>query len=762
MSRSFLVLLPVLVLWAVLGCFAPTHTAATSKTNYPIAKPNCVDHCGNVSIPFPFGLTPDCYLNEDFLINCSTSTNGSRKPLLRQSNIDIITISVEGQLSAMNLVARTCDKDDLSAWVSFSLSKFYINQTANKFVAVGCNTIAIISGEEGEKSYQTGCIASCNRFQDVVNGNCNGIGCCQTTDMPILSSSVNLKLQNMTRNQYIVEEDDAVYCSYAFVVKKDEFNFSSNMLTKKWQGEKLPLVIDWMVSKDKCNSSSVCKGNTTCENYPGPDGGYRCYCNKGYQGNPYLHPGCLDIDECGDDGQNNCTSKNATCLNTLGGYNCTCKEGYIGDGKVGCQLPIKDECKDNGKGCHSSSRVNMISLGAALGTIMLLVICFSLYLAYRQRKSVQMREKFFRDNGGMILQQRIAQGGASSGTTRIFTAEELKKATNNYDQTRIIGQGGFGIVYRGHLFDGRIIAVKKAKMMDPTQVEQFINEVIVLSQINHRNIVKLFGCCLETEIPLLVYEFISNGTLSEHLHNKDKASSLPWSTRLRIATETAEVLSYLHSAASPPIIHRDVKSVNILLDDDYTARVSDFGASRLVPQDQTQLTTMVQGTFGYLDPEYLQTNHLTEKSDVYSFGVVLVELLTSRRALSFDGPEKERHLSQYFLSLLKENQLFKIVDAKIVCEENTVELQEVALLAKRCLNVKGEDRPTMKEIAVELSGLRRAAKHPWTNNLEISIESEALLTEQPIPFGYDATFSITTTEYDSLKHHMELPAAAGR
>nr|GMD51053.1 putative wall-associated receptor kinase-like 16 [Ipomoea batatas] len=145
----------------------------------------------------------------------------------------------------------------------------------------------------------------------------------------------------------------------------------------------------------------------------------------------------------------------------------------------------------------------------------------------------------------------------------------------------------------------------------------------------------------------------------------------------------------------------------------------------------------------------MQTNHLTEKSDVYSFGVVLVELLTSRRALSFDGPEKERHLSQYFLSLLKENQLFKIVDAKIVCEENTVELQEVALLAKRCLNVKGEDRPTMKEVAVELSGLRRAAKHPWTNNLEISIESEALLTEQPIPFGYDATFM----EERSLSDH---------
>nr|GMD57779.1 putative wall-associated receptor kinase-like 16 [Ipomoea batatas] len=512
------------------------------------------------------------------------------------------------------------------------------------------------------------------------------------------------------------------------------------------------MVVDWVIFNDTCsNSSSTCQGNTTCVPFEGPDYGYRCACEKGYEGNPYLYPGCLDIDECSN-GENPC-SKNATCFNTLGSYSCHCNEGYRDDDNGGCELLIKDECRENGKGCHSC---------ATLGTIMLLVICFSLYLAYRQRKSVQRREIFFRDNGGMILQKRIDQGSASSGTTRIFTAEELKKATNNYDQSRIIGQGGFGIVYRGHLLDGRIVAVKKAKMMDPTQVEQFINEVIVLSQINHRNIVKLFGCCLDTEIPLLVYEFISNGTLSEHLHDKDKASKIPWSTRLRIATETAEVLSYLHSAASPPIIHRDVKSVNILLDDDYTARVSDFGASRLVPQDQTELTTMVQGTFGYLDPEYLQTNHLTEKSDVYSFGVVLVELLTSRRALSFEGPEKERHLSQYFLSMLKENQLFKILDAKIVYEENTEELQEVALLAKRCLNVKGEDRPAMKEVAVELSGLRRAAKHPWTNNLETSIESEALLTAQPIPFGYNATFSISTSEYDSLKHHMELPTTAGR
>nr|GLL40458.1 wall-associated receptor kinase 5-like [Ipomoea trifida] len=532
---------------------------ATSESNYPIAKPNCDDHCGNVTIPFPFGLTQGCYLNSAFLINCNTTTNGSRKPFLRDSDIEVKTISVEGQLSVMNSVAESCDEEVPYSWAWIRFANFYVNQTANKFVAVGCNTIATVAGyDNDERSYQT---ASCRRLEDVVNQTCSGIGCCETTDIPILARNINFTLKSMTLNQYT---DKVLNCSYAFVVKKDEFNFSSDMLTTKWKVEELPMVIDWVIFNETCsNSSGTCKGNTTCEKYEGPEGGYRCACKKGYQGHPYLDPGCLDIDECSN-GENTC-SKNATCFNTLGSYSCHCNEGYRDDGNGDCELLIKDECKENGKGCHSSNRVNMIALGATLGTIMLLVICFSLYLAYRQRKSVQRREKFFRDNGGMILQKRIDQGSASSGTTRIFTAEELKKATNNYDQSRIIGQG-----------------------------------------------------------------------------------------------------------------------------------------------------------------------------------------------------EKERHLSQYFLSMLKENQLFKILDAKIVYEENTEELQEVALLAKRCLNVKGEDRPAMKEVAVELSGLRRAAKHPWTNNLETSIESEALLTAQPVPFGYNATFSISTSEYDSLKHHMELPTAAGR
>ncbi|KAL7263077.1 hypothetical protein ACSBR1_001286 [Camellia fascicularis] len=404
----------------------------------------------------------------------------------------------------------------------------------------------------------------------------------------------------------------------------------------------VPVVLDWAVGNQRCDEAKknltgfACKANSHCYDFDnGP--GYRCNCSQGYEGNPYSPNGCTDIDECVISSPSPC---NITCHNLPGTYSCSCPEGYEGDGRTdgsGCS-PIPDS---------NNLPLIKIALGISISVSLLLLGASWLYWGYRQRNIINLREKFFQQNGGIMLQQQLSIREGSAQPSKIFTAEDLKKATNNYHESRILGQGGQGTVYKGVLPDNTVVAIKKSKVAEQSQsqIEQFINEVIVLSQVNHRNVVKLLGCCLETQVPLLVYEFITNGTLYDHIHTVGGTSSITWENRLRIATETAAALSYLHSAASTPIIHRDVKSTNILLHNNYVAKVSDFGSSRLIPVDQTQLTTLVQGTLGYLDPEYFQTSQLTERSDVYSFGVVLVELLTGKKAISFDRPEADRNLA---------------------------------------------------------------------------------------------------------------------
>ncbi|KAL2482338.1 Wall-associated receptor kinase-like 9 [Forsythia ovata] len=343
--------------------------------------------------------------------------------------------------------------------------------------------------------------------------------------------------------------------------------------------------------------------------------------------------------------------------------------------------------------------------------LLLMSSTFWLYKFHKKRKDKKCKEKFFKRNGGLLLQQQILTDQGILEKTQLFTVKQLEKATDNFNQSRIIGQGGQGTVYKGMLSEGKIVAIKKSKLIDENQVNQFINEVVMLSQIIHRNVVKLLGCCLETEVPLLVYEFIFNGTLFDHIQDKTDEFPLSWNMRLRIAVEVAEALAYLHSATSFPIYHRDVKSTNILLDEKYVAKISDFGISRSIAMDHTHLTTLVKGTFGYLDPEYFQSSQFTEKSDVYSFGVVLVELLTGQKPISSAKTEEERGLATRFLLCMEAENLEKILDPQVLEQGKREELTTVAKLAQRCLNLNGKKRPTMKEVAMELEIVRMSQTH---------------------------------------------------
>ena len=205
------------------------------------------------------------------------------------------------------------------------------------------------------------------------------------------------------------------------------------------------------------------------------------------------------------------------------------------------------------------------------------MICiFVLLIKCQKRKLEKEKERFFKQNGGQILYQQILSKQVD--TVIIFTIEDLKKATHNFDKSRELGTGGQGTVYKGILKDNKVVAVKRSKMMELAQTEEFVQELIILSQINHKNVVRLLGCCLEVEVPILVYEFIPKGTLFHLIHGSNAPISLE--SRLRIAQESAEALAYLHLSTNRPIVHGDVKSLNILLDDNFMAKVTDFGASR--------------------------------------------------------------------------------------------------------------------------------------------------------------------------------------
>uniref|UniRef100_A0A0E0NMJ6 Protein kinase domain-containing protein n=2 Tax=Oryza rufipogon TaxID=4529 RepID=A0A0E0NMJ6_ORYRU len=399
-----------------------------------------------------------------------------------------------------------------------------------------------------------------------------------------------------------------------------------------------------------------------------------------------------------------CRSAHSGCFNTSDGqgYQCKCSQGYEGNPYLndGCQ--DIDECKHLDKyPCHGD--------------------CTNVPGNYTWDQWRRHHEEWLPSKDKFTLALKMHSSGGVGGF-KVFSTEELEKATNNFAADRVLGRGGHGVVYKGVLEDDMVVAIKKSKMMEEAQTMEFAREMFILSQINHKNIVKLLGCCLEVEVPMLVYEFVSNGTLYHYIHGKEPIDQISLDT-----SESAEALSYMHSSASPPILHGDVKTANILLDDKLNTKVSDFGASKLAPTDEAEIATLVQGTCGYLDPEYLMTCQLTDKSDVYSFGVVVLELLTRKKALYLDGPEEDRSLVSCFTIAMKAGRHQELLDNQVRNEMNEEMLTEIAHLLMRCLSMNGEERLTMKEVAERLEMLRRYQQHPWVEAKGNAEENQSLL-----------------------------------
>ncbi|XP_015583659.1 wall-associated receptor kinase-like 8 [Ricinus communis] len=694
-----------------------------------VAKPGCSDRCGNVTIPYPFGIGEGCYMDSGFAVTCN-KTSLPYRPYLTSINLELLRVSLESTLVRVNnpVLNSNCQDRPPVSDLSFSGSPFSFSDN-NRFTALGCNNLALIYRQD---MVIGGCLSICN--VTVTESSCYGINCCQTSIPPYLKF-INASLRSIDP---VPDEQ----CRVAFMVDREWFSSNaSDNISALLGAKQVPAVLEWGISNGTCadspgaeNSTDICGSNASCSVKVGIN--YQCSCNQGYEGNPYLS--CQDINECEDSQKNKCSM---ICVNTPGSYKCSCPDGYISMGN-NCYLT---------DGYTERFRpVIAIVLSAGLGIPFLLIGTWWLYKVQKRRKDAKLRQRFFKRNGGLLLQQQLSSSESSIEKTNMFTAKELEKATDHYNENRILGQGGQGTVYKGMLTDGKVVAIKKSKIADESKTEQFINEVVILSQINHRNVVKLLGCCLETEVPLLVYEFIPNGTLYQHLHDPSEEFPITWEMRLRIAIETGSALSYLHSAASVPIYHRDIKSTNILLDDKYRAKVSDFGTSKSIAVDQTHVTTRVQGTFGYLDPEYFQSSQFTEKSDVYSFGVVLVELLTGQKPISSARAVEERSLAMYFLLSMEQNRLFEILDARVLKEGGKEEILAVAKLARRCLNLNGKKRPTMRTVVTEVERIRASQQGTcFTNGENDYQELDCFVSDYNAPWDV-ASPSTASNSYTSL------------
>ncbi|CAI0446942.1 unnamed protein product [Linum tenue] len=368
-------------------------------------------------------------------------------------------------------------------------------------------------------------------------------------------------------------------------------------------------------------------------------------------------------------------------------------------------------------GRASISRGVVAGIASGCSVLILCLVAVAIY-AIRQKKRAEKAIVFSKPFASWAAASRKDNSGGAGAPqlkgARWFSYDELKKCTSNFSGSNELGSGGYGKVYKGVLSDGQIVAIKRAQQESLQGGQEFKTEIELLSRVHHKNLLALIGFCFEQGEQMLVYEFMPNGTLKESLTGRS-GIHLDWRRRLRIALGSAKGLAYLHELANPAIIHRDIKSTNILLDQNLSAKVADFGLSKLVcDSTKGHVSTQVKGTLGYLDPEYYMTQQLTEKSDVYSFGVVMLELVTARQPI-----EKGKYIvRQVRAKMTVEPEvvaaeeedycgLKDMIDPAIITELGTAgaTLRRFLELAMQCVEESAGDRPTMSEVVKTIEAI---------------------------------------------------------
>ncbi|KAI8539065.1 hypothetical protein RHMOL_Rhmol09G0152500 [Rhododendron molle] len=342
--------------------------------------------------------------------------------------------------------------------------------------------------------------------------------------------------------------------------------------------------------------------------------------------------------------------------------------------------------------------------------VILLPLLILLIFRYRKKLRNYISSCTLRRNTSSdpFSKEDLEEGSAYFFGIPVFSYSELKEATHNFDPSKELGDGGFGTVYYGKLRDGREVAVKRLYEHNYKRVAQFLNEIEILTNLRHPSLVTLYGCTSRhSRELLLVYEYIPNGTVADHIHgDRAKDHPLPWPIRMNIAIETATALAYLHASE---IVHRDVKTNNILLDNNFRVKVADFGLSRLFPNDVSHVSTAPQGTPGYVDPDYHECYQLTEKSDVYSFGVVLMELVSSLPAVDLSRHRHEINLADLAINRIQNGAFNELIDTSLGLEsDSSVERMttSVAEVAFQCLQLDKEMRPSMNDVLKALKEIQ--------------------------------------------------------